>query len=220
MSIEHDGDFYRALAGPGRYELKVERSLFIAQARPAETEDEARAFVAGIRSEHREATHNCFAWRIGHAKAASPAEYFNDHGEPAGTAGRPILGAITRLGLTDTVVVVTRYFGGKKLGIRGLIEAYGQAATGALEAAGVVTLEVRASARVLVSYADYETLLHRLQKQGARVDESNFGTEVELIISAAAGKLPALVADLESARLARVVDVFESHSGISRQRKP
>lgn len=208
-----NNDLYRTVAGPGRFELKVERSLFIAQARRAETEDEARAFVADVRGEHRDATHNCFAWRIGHDKAKAPSEYVNDHGEPAGTAGRPILGAITRLDLTDAAVVVTRYFGGKKLGVRGLIDAYGQAATGALAAAGSVTLEIRARALVRVSYRGYDTLMHRLDKRGARVDSSSFATEVELIISAPAAKLPGLVAELQADRLVQSVGPVDELNG-------
>ncbi len=219
-SDDHDNfnrdDFFRTVAGRGLYEMKVERSAFIAQAGPAASEDEARAFVAAVRTEHRDATHNCFAWRIGHTGGEgvpeATSEYFNDQGEPSGTAGRPILGAISRLGLTDTVVVVTRYFGGKKLGVRGLIESYGQAATGALEAAGAVTRENRSQAAVAAQYADYSTLLHRLERHGARVEGSYFGAEVELVISAATSRLPAVIAELEAERLIRRL---ERDSGVS-----
>jgi uncharacterized YigZ family protein len=141
-----------------------------------DTETAAKNFVSAIRTEHAQATHNCYAYRIGTSEHA--LEYFNDHGEPNGTAGKPILGAIQRLGLTNVVVVVTRYFGGKKLGVRGLIEAYGGAATSTLEKAGTILKIPKFSVTLVYPYAEHSTMIYRMQQLEAETIASQFTEEV------------------------------------------
>ena len=115
------------LAGPCRHEQEVKRSRFIARAAPVASPEEALAFLGQVREP--QATHNCWAYKLG-------AEYrFSDDGEPGGTAGRPILGAIERVELENVMVVVTRYFGGIKLGAGGLARAYGGVASSCLSRA-------------------------------------------------------------------------------------
>lgn len=160
---------------PATAEIVIERSRFIGHCREADSETAAKSFINQIRALHSQATHNCYAYRIGGGE--HPLEYFNDHGEPAGTAGKPILGAIGRLNLTNTVVVVTRYFGGKKLGVRGLIEAYGQAATAVLAEAGQIRIIPQFTVRLTYGYADHSLILHRMNQIGATVLESQY-TEV------------------------------------------
>lgn len=113
---------YLEPAGPVSYQEKIQRSLFIGLAEPCHDEAEARELLGRVRAEHRDATHNCWAYLLG---PTPEVEYSSDDGEPSGTAGRPILGALRRSGLFNAIVIVTRYFGGVKLGVRGLIEAYG-----------------------------------------------------------------------------------------------
>jgi uncharacterized YigZ family protein len=156
-------------------ELTVERSRFIGHCREVSTEAEAKAFVAQIREEHSQASHNCYAYRIGSSE--NPIEYFNDHGEPSGTAGKPILGAIQRLNLTNVVIVVTRYFGGKKLGVRGLIETYGQTATLTLSQAGIILRVPKFTATLVYNYSAHSLILHRLQQVEAEVINTEY-TEV------------------------------------------
>lgn len=133
---------YLTPAGRGTAETRVRGSTFLALAAPARSEEEARAVLAAVEKEHFSATHNCSAWRLG-----SGVWRANDAGEPSGSAGAPILAAIDGAELADCVVVVTRYFGGTKLGVGGLIRAYGEAAALALEAAprrlAVAALRVR-----------------------------------------------------------------------------
>lgn len=112
------------------YEEKIKRSIFIASLEICNDENGARDFLARVASQHRDANHNCRAYLI------NGSEYFSDDGEPSGTGGRPILNAIKRSGLEDVMVIVTRYFGGVKLGVRGLIDAYGGTAAKVLEMAG------------------------------------------------------------------------------------
>jgi uncharacterized YigZ family protein len=151
---------YLTIQQAASYEINVERSRFIGHCQEVATAATAREFVAAIRARHAQATHNCYAYRVG--AGPRPSEYYQDHGEPSGTAGKPILGGIQRLQLTNVVVVVTRYFGGKKLGIRGLIAAYGKATTLVLETAGTVRRIPRFTVRLTYRYADHSLILHRL----------------------------------------------------------
>ncbi len=115
----------------GLYEIKIQRSRFIGRAEPCYSDEGAREILKKIKAEYRDATHHCYAYVIN--SKGYKSEFSSDNGEPPGTAGRPILGAIKRSGLENIIVVVTRYFGGKKLGVRGLIEAYGLTAEKTLE---------------------------------------------------------------------------------------
>ncbi|MBQ7577719.1 MAG: YigZ family protein [Synergistaceae bacterium] len=126
------GTSYNEPAGPAIYEEKIKRSVFIANLEAIHNEDEAKNFLSRIISQHRDATHNCRAYILSDGN-----EYSSDDGEPSGTAGKPILNAIKRSGLVNVMVIVTRYFGGVKLGTRGLIDAYGQTAAKALELAEI-----------------------------------------------------------------------------------
>jgi len=110
-----------------RYEEKIKDSRFIASAAPVDTEKKAVSFISETKKEFHDASHNCSAWRIG--KGRNLIFKYNDDGEPAGTAGRPIIKAIEAREISDICVVVTRYFGGTKLGTGGLSRAYGQVTT-------------------------------------------------------------------------------------------
>ena len=122
---------YKTTAENGTASYEIQKSRFIAYTSHVETEAEARDFVTAIKKKHFDARHNCSAWVL---KADSSQQKSNDDGEPGGTAGNPILEAIKQHGLTNVVVVVTRYFGGIKLGAGGLIRAYSHTASLGLEA--------------------------------------------------------------------------------------
>lgn len=122
---------YKTIAENGTASYEIQKSRFIAYTSHVETEAEARNFVTTIKKKHFDARHNCSAWVLG---ADSSQQKSNDDGEPGGTAGNPILEAIKQHGLTNVVVVVTRYFGGIKLGAGGLIRAYSHTASLGLEA--------------------------------------------------------------------------------------
>lgn len=133
-------------------ELVISKSRFIAHVARVENETEALSFIQQIKQEHRSANHNCSAYIIGEHNQIQKA---NDDGEPSGTAGVPILDVLKKQQLQDTVVVITRYFGGIKLGAGGLVRAYGKATTVGIAAAGVV--ERRQHVRIKVA-ADYNWL--------------------------------------------------------------
>ena len=128
-------DTYKSIEAPSEGLFKDLGSRFIARAYPVESEAEVRDIVAAIRKEYHDARHHCFAYRIGLEGEPWRAA---DDGEPAGSAGRPILGQIDSAGLSDILVVVIRYFGGIKLGIPGLIRAYKSSTADALAQARVV----------------------------------------------------------------------------------
>ncbi|WP_214816018.1 YigZ family protein [Exiguobacterium sp. s131] len=131
MSIESNYTIKQS----GTYEVVIQKSKFIAHFKRVETEEEAQAFIQAIKKEHWNANHNCSAYIIGERNEHQKA---NDDGEPSGTAGMPMLEVLRKRHLKDTVVVVTRYFGGIKLGGGGLIRAYGGTVSEGLDAVGIV----------------------------------------------------------------------------------
>ena len=141
-------DKYYSVSKNHEKEVVIERSRFIAACAPAKTEEEAKAFVYAVKKKHSAAPHNCYAYITELGKYSK----FSDDGEPGGTAGAPILEAIKNLNLTDTAVVVTRYFGGIKLGAGGLTRAYGSVAAAALKECGVKTYVLSSFCRVSLDY--------------------------------------------------------------------
>lgn len=197
---------YQTVVARAIVEIKIEKSLFIGHASEAPSIEVAKAFVADVREVHREATHNCYAYRVG----SPPADvtYFNDHGEPAGTAGKPILGAIMKKDLTDVVVVVTRYFGGKKLGVRGLIEAYGQTATAVLDKAGVRDGIRLARLRLVCSYHQLQHVTHLVTNAGGTA-VPEFGADIVMDITLPVGSESHLNALLDAAGLPTATPVTD-----------
>ena len=133
----------------GESELIIQKSRFLTYVQRAETEKVALDFIQSIKKLHPTATHNCSAYMIGEHDNIQKA---NDDGEPSGTAGVPMLEVLKKQGLKDTVVVVTRYFGGIKLGGGGLIRAYGRATTEGITATGVVERRLHALMKVTIDY--------------------------------------------------------------------
>ncbi len=161
------------LARAHRAEIRDKNSRFIATAIPARDETEARAAIGKVRSEFPDATHHCWAYAL-HGGRAGSVERCHDAGEPGGTAGPSILQAIRGAGLRDVVVVVTRYFGGTKLGKGGLARAYRAATARALQ--GAFTVAVVPAGRVLVGVPlslDGETR-HLVARHGGRVESFSY----------------------------------------------
>ena len=128
-------DLYRTVAAPAEAACRERSSKFLAWIYPVRSEEEIRGHLDALRKRFFDATHHCYAWRLGPRGEAFRA---NDDGEPSGTAGKPILGQLLSNDITDCLVVVVRYFGGTKLGVPGLIAAYREAAAAAIEAAQIV----------------------------------------------------------------------------------
>lgn len=144
-------DEYETLDAEGTGELEVIKgSRFLAHLAPVASEEDALAFLERVRTEQRDASHHCWAWRIGHP---DPTFRSGDDGEPSGSAGRPILAQLEGHDLSDLCVVVVRWFGGTKLGVGGLMRAYGGAAGHALDRAERRTVLIRTRLRVEHPYA-------------------------------------------------------------------
>ncbi|MBM2845918.1 MAG: hypothetical protein HW407_1230 [Bacteroidetes bacterium] len=170
-------DEFKTLQNQVRQEIRVQGSRFICTLHPVRTKEEAEEFVGRIRKEFFNATHHCYAYRLG---TAGDRFRYNDDGEPGGTGGKPILTAIDRIGLTDVVAVVTRYFGGTKLGVGGLARAYGEAAEKAMSSAEPVTRYVLLALRVSFPHTHISNVMHVVSKLGARIVDTVYDEEVHL----------------------------------------
>ncbi len=154
---------HRTIAGAGRHQITVRKSRFICSIERAASEGEARSFVEAVRKEFRDAGHNCVAWSIGeHGRF----QRSTDDGEPAGTAGTPMLEVLRRRELTDTAVVVTRYFGGVMLGAGGLVRAYGRAVTETIDRTGIVERRPLTALSVYLGHDDAGRFEHAVRVAG------------------------------------------------------
>ena len=176
--MEENGlNTFRAPARDGDAEFTVKRSRFIGSARICLSADEAAEMIKKFPLLYPKSHQHCWAYRIG---TSAPLEHSSDAGEPAGSAGRPILGAIKRHELTNTLIVVTRYFGGIKLGVRGLIDAYKKAAELAIETAGAAEKEFNNTLLLRCGYDYSKTLTTALHKWGFTESRVNveYGADV------------------------------------------
>jgi len=171
-------NIYYTAAARAVWEEKIRQSVFIGHAAPVSSEDGARDFIAQIRREHAGATHNCYAYHLD--TGLQPLLHCHDHGEPPGTAGRPILNAIRKTNLTNTVVVVTRYYGGKKLGIRGLIDAYHSVALQVLKKAGKTRIIPCFTLNITCVYPQLSAVNQILHKYNVSTEEADYQARVTL----------------------------------------
>ena len=153
---------YTTLEHEGVTEFTEKKSVFIGHAIPVKSGEEAQAYVKKQKNAYMDARHNVWAYLM---KGEIVARY-SDDGEPQGTAGMPVLDAIRKNGCTDTVIVVTRYFGGTLLGTGGLVRAYTAAALGALKEAEIIEYDVYTELSIEVGYSDYQKLTPIFQKHG------------------------------------------------------
>ncbi|MBQ9478442.1 MAG: YigZ family protein [Selenomonadaceae bacterium] len=170
---------YRTVSAGGIYEASYEinRSKFIAHVKRAEDEERAREFLQSMKKNYFDATHNCSAWVIG---VDVEKHKSNDDGEPGGTAGNPILEVIKKNALTDTIIVVTRYFGGIKLGAGGLIRAYSHAAAMGLSAAELVTMTPMTQLAVTIEYGMLASVENWLRQKKITVVGTEYAADVTL----------------------------------------
>ncbi len=176
---------YRTVAGYGEDEIVIERSRFIGYAERATTEAEAAAFIAKIKKKHWDATHNCSAFVIGENDQIQRS---SDDGEPSGTAGKPILECIKKNGLKDTVVVVTRYFGGIKLGAGGLVRAYTAGTVAGLKAAGIVAHLLHRDVIISTDYHWWGKIENELRLGNHRVADTVYTDKVTVRVQLPSGQ--------------------------------
>ncbi|MCX5275467.1 YigZ family protein [Streptomyces virginiae] len=184
-------DQYVTVAREGMHESEINRSRFLCSLAPAATEQEAQDFVARIRKEHPTASHNCFAYVVG---ADASVQKASDDGEPGGTAGVPMLQMLMRRDIRYAVAVVTRYYGGVKLGAGGLIRAYGGVVGEALDELGTVTRRRYRLATVTVDHQRAGKIQNDLRSTGRTVVDLRYGADVEIEVALPEADLPAFEA--------------------------
>ena len=170
---------YFTVKGYGESEIIISKSRFLTYVERVETEQEALSFIEKIKKMHANATHNCSCYMIGEHDHIQKA---NDDGEPSGTAGVPMLEVLKKQGLKDTVVVVTRYFGGIKLGGGGLIRAYGNATTEGIAAAGVVERKLHHVMKVAIDYVWLGKLENEIRNSDYTLRDIGYAESVEIYV--------------------------------------
>jgi uncharacterized YigZ family protein len=170
---------YKTVKGYGENEIIIQKSRFICYVDRATTEQEAQEFIQKIKKLHRDANHNCSAYLIGENNQIQKA---NDDGEPSGTAGVPMLEVLKKKDLKDTVVVITRYFGGIKLGAGGLIRAYGTATSEGINHVGIVERKLMRIMSVTVDYTWVGKIENELRSSDYLLKNTNYTENVEFEI--------------------------------------
>lgn len=159
-------DSYKTIASPAEGSYSEKRSKFLAYAFPVQNEQEVKQRLAEIQKKHWDARHHCYAYILGPHK---DAYRLNDNGEPSGTAGRPIYGQLLSKDLTNTLVIVVRYFGGIKLGVSGLQNAYKVAAREALDAAAIEERTIQETFRVTFEYTKMNDIMQILKNPDIQI---------------------------------------------------
>jgi len=175
-------------ASETKIELQVSNSTFIATASPAFSVEEAKIFIEQVRELYQDATHNVPVYIIGHPPAT--IEHSSDDGEPSGTAGRPALSVLRGSGLGDIVIVITRYFGGTKLGTGGLVRAYSDAVREVLQVLPKAQKVATVKAQILVPYSFYEQAQRLISSFKGTIAEQDFGVDVTLTIQMTEANFP------------------------------
>jgi len=166
---------YRTVKQRARHEVVIQKSRFIGDAFHVSSEQEALQKLHDIKSEFSDATHHCYAYIVGQE---SLTQRFNDDGEPGGTAGMPILQVIQNRGLTNVLVVVTRYFGGIKLGANGLVRAYSKTAAEVLDRAGTKEMVLSPSGMVYLDYSFIGQVEYFLRQKGVHIVDMKYSDKV------------------------------------------
>ena len=175
-----DSDTYKTIKAPAEGLYKEKGSRFVAIAIPVSDQEAIKPILDKIRKEHHEARHHCYAYMIGHERTNWRV---NDDGEPSGTGGRPILGQINSYGLTNLIIVVSRYFGGTLLGVSGLINAYRSAAASALQNADQVERTLQEYYEITYPYISMNDVMRILKDESIDQSHQSFALECRIRIN-------------------------------------
>lgn len=193
MQHETD-DLYLTLEADAEAVFKEKSSKFLAYACPVESEERIREILDSLHKRYYDATHHCYAWRLG-----AHGEQFraNDDGEPSGTAGKPILGQMLSYNITNCLIVVVRYFGGTKLGVSGLISAYRESARAAIEAGRIIEKTVDRTIGVLFPYIAMNDVMRIIKEEQPAILSQSFDNLCSMQLSMRASRAGALVEKLK-----------------------
>jgi len=173
-------DTYLTVKEYAESQFKEKGSKFIGRIYPVQSREEAEGQLEALRKEYYDATHHCSAFRIGIGDQA--IFHYDDDGEPSGTAGKPIYQAITGAELTNVLIIVTRYYGGTKLGTGGLIRAYGGSAKMTIEAAEIVKRVLKNRVRIQTTYDDISIVMRLIDQFDGTIAEQDYGKEIEMTV--------------------------------------
>lgn len=196
---ENNGDKYLTITSESTGIFKDKGSRFLAFAYPVQSEETVKEIIARLKKEHHSARHHCYAWRIGTETIQFRA---NDDGEPSSTAGKPILGQLLSFNVTNTLIVVVRYFGGTLLGASGLINAYKSAAADALANAKIVEETIEKHCLLQFSYNEMAEVMNTIKQEELTLVSTKFESKCELCFS------------VRKNELQRVIDRFEKIYGV------
>ena len=187
-------DSYLTIAEPAEAIYKERSSKFLTYAYPVENEEEIKELLDALRKEYYDATHHCYAYRLGPQGETFRA---NDDGEPSGTAGKPILGQLLSADLTNCLVVVVRYFGGTKLGVSGLIQAYKESTAEVIAASNIIEKTIDRVIKVDFSYISMNGVMRIIKEMNPRIDEQIFDNLCTMKLRIRESEADMLVAKLE-----------------------
>ena len=187
-------DSYLAIAEPAEAIYKERSSKFLAYAYPVESEEEIKELLDALRKEYYDATHHCYAYRLGPQGEVFRA---NDDGEPSGTAGKPILGQLLSADLTNCLVVVVRYFGGTKLGVSGLIQAYKESTADVIAVSKIIEKTVDRVIKIDFSYISMNGVMRVIKEMSPRIDEQVFDNLCTMTLRIRESEADMLIAKLE-----------------------
>jgi len=186
-------DCYLTIAAEAEAVCKERSSKFLAFAYPVSGEERIKEILDSLHKRYYDATHHCYAWRLG-----AHGEYFraNDDGEPSGTAGKPILGQLLSYELTNCLIVVVRYFGGTKLGVSGLIQAYKESAQAVIAESEIIEKTVDTNIRVEFSYIVMNDIMRIVKEENPRITAQNFDNLCSMTLSIRQSRAEGLIGKL------------------------
>src|SRR5690625_2580114 len=184
---------YYTVKQDGTHEINIQKSRFIGYIGRVSSEEKAQSFIQSIKKKHYDATHNCSAYLIGEHDQIQKA---NDDGEPSGTAGIPMLEVLKKLSLKNTVIVVTRYFGGTKLGAGGLIRAYSRATSETIKTIGIVKCELMQIVSIVIDYQQHGKIENHIRQTGFIIEDIIYLENVSLKVLVQLQALEDLKTDL------------------------
>lgn len=194
-------DHYFTLAKDGQHELEIKKSRFLCTLKRLQTEEEAKEAIHALKKEHYRANHNCSAFILG---KKAEVQRSSDDGEPSGTAGMPILEVLRKNQLVDVLAVVTRYFGGIKLGAGGLIRAYSNATSTTLETLGIVEAKLQQELLLTIDYSQQRIFEHFLAEFPDVLKETRYTEKIDYVLSIDEAEIPdfrAKIIDLLSGKV-------------------
>ena len=200
---------YLTLSHEGSDETVIQKSRFIGYASPAGTEEEALLFIRTIRERHRDATHNCYAYIIGRNQGIIR---YSDDGEPSGTAGLPMIDVLKSRGLTDCVVVVTRYFGGTLLGTGGLVRAYTLGCKNAVNAAEPVRMEMTHTYHCSLPYSCWDSLRYAVLNTSALLSDIIYTDHISFVLKTRSSENDKVINTVTTAS-GRKISISEPETG-------